>query len=347
MPSPLQLIGSVCASLTAYALLKILRRIYQELTSPTRTLPGPNSSHFLYGNLKEFMEDHDSALAASWIAQYGPTMKFHHLFGRSQMYTVDPKAIHHVLMHTTIYQKSQDQRDALSRIVGPGVLVVEGDVHRQQRKIMNPSFGIPQTRALTEIFVDKSIQLREIWVAEAAKGGGVARIEAISWLSKATLDIIGLAGFNYEINALGARAGDAPDELVEAFEAMFHTEPHGHNVLRFIQSRIPLLRNIPTKTEAIERRSQATIARVGRRLLEQSKREVAESGTFETGRARDLLTLLVHANTSKDVPESQRLSDEDVIAQVPTTTVWGSDISSLSKLPCVHDLSSPTVAEAR
>jgi hypothetical protein len=55
--------------------------------------------------------------------------------------------------------------------------------------------------------------------------------------------------------------------------------------------------------------------RIGRQLLAESKRYIAESGTFETGRARDLLNLLVRANTSKEIPASQRLSDEDVIAR--------------------------------
>ena len=68
---------------------------------------------------------------------------------------------------------------------------------------------------MTEIFVEKSIQvrtqsikfqarnirflhvtqLRDIWATEVAKQGeGAVRIDALSWLSKTTLDVIGLAG---------------------------------------------------------------------------------------------------------------------------------------------------------
>jgi hypothetical protein len=54
--------------------------------------------------------------------------------------------------------------------------------------------------------------------------------------------------------------------------------------------------------------------RIRRRLLAESKREISENGPFPTGRARDLITLLVRANTSKDLPANQRLTDEDVIA---------------------------------
>lgn len=57
------------------------------------------------------------------------------------------------------------------------------------------------------------------------------------------------------------------------------------------------------------------MTRVGMKLLAESKREIAEHGTFETRRGRDLLSLLVRANTAKDIPASQQLSDEDVLAR--------------------------------
>ncbi|KAJ7799489.1 hypothetical protein B0H14DRAFT_3491542 [Mycena olivaceomarginata] len=68
--------------------------------------------------------------------------------------------------------------------------------------------------------------------------------------------------------------------------------------------------------------AQATMLRNGR----SSKRKIAENG-FETDtstasdRAHDLLTLLVPANTSKDLPASQRLSDEDIIAHLRDVAV--------------------------
>jgi hypothetical protein len=74
----------------------------------------------------------------------------------------------------------------------------------------------------------------------------------------------------------------------------------------------------PLKRDQAFLDAQATMKRIGRELLAESKREIAQNGAFEgtgTGRARDLFSLLVRANTSKDIPENQRLSDEDVIAR--------------------------------
>lgn len=64
--------------------------------------------------------------------------------------------------------------------------------------------------------------------------------------------------------------------------------------------------------------------RIGKELLEQSK--AASMGTGEKGGnwvARDLLSLLVKANMSEDVPVHQRMSDADVVSQVPTFITAG------------------------
>ncbi|KAJ7725738.1 hypothetical protein B0H14DRAFT_3620357 [Mycena olivaceomarginata] len=42
----------------------------------------------------------------------------------------------------------------LSLIVGPGIFVTEEDVHRRQRRVMNPAFGRLQIKELTPIFIE-------------------------------------------------------------------------------------------------------------------------------------------------------------------------------------------------
>ncbi|KAJ6571058.1 cytochrome P450 [Mycena capillaripes] len=341
-------LASLFGTAAAYVFYWILRALYKELTSPWRNMGGPNSKHWFYGNLKQFRDDEDPALQEHWVQQYGPTFKYHRFFGRAALYTTDLIAIHHFLANTETYQKSEWSRFSLERIVGPGLLVVEGDIHKHQRRIMNPAFGPAQVRELTEIFVEKSIQLRDTWAAQAANSGGVARVQAISSLSKTTLDIIGLAGFNYKIDAIGAEDGAPPNELVNAFEALAAGET-GFSLLRFLQLKFPVLRSIPMKRDQKVAEAQATMMRIGRRLLADSKREASENGTFEmgTGRARDLLSLLVRANTSKDLAPNQRLSDADVIAQVPTFLVAGHETTSTATTWALLALTQNTAAQTR
>ncbi|KAF7341712.1 hypothetical protein MSAN_02069600 [Mycena sanguinolenta] len=327
----LRLVASAFGAVAAYTTYYILQALYSEFISPFQYLRGPPSKHWFYGNMKEFIDDEDSGLEERWFREYGRTSKFHWFLSRTALHTSDTKAMHHVLTNTHIYQKDEISRFSLGRIVGPGASSSwkTTSISNRFRKIMNPAFGVLQVRELTEIFVDKSIQLQNIWAAQAAKSdNGVARVEVLSWLSKATLDIIGLAGFNYKINALGAEEGAAPNELAHAFESLFAGES-GFSLLRFLQDRSRIFRNIPFKRDKVILAAQTTMKRIGRELLADSKREIAEQGTFAgTGRARDLLSLLVKANTEKDLPANQRLSDEDVIAQVPTFLVAGHETTS-------------------
>ena len=99
-------------------------------------------------------------------------------------------------MNNYIYQKPEASRYGMSQVMGNGLLVVEEDKHRQQVYLLfgnfslivftvlsaenygnihsftascvvlfetinqNPAFGAAQIRELTEIFVEKSIQVR-------------------------------------------------------------------------------------------------------------------------------------------------------------------------------------------
>ena len=59
------------------------------------------------------------------------------------------------------------------------------------------------------------------------------------------------------------------------------------------------------------------MARIGRQLLGDSKAAIVASekaGEKNTG-GRDLLSLLVRANTATELSDSQRMSDEDVLAR--------------------------------
>lgn len=59
-------------------------------------------------------------------------------FGTQQerLFTLDTKALNHILMNHYIYQKPEQARYGLGRLLGAGVLVTEEDKHKLQRKIM-------------------------------------------------------------------------------------------------------------------------------------------------------------------------------------------------------------------
>ena len=89
-------------------------------------------------------------LHGQWVEDYGPTIQYQAFLGvglnqslflndiekthfqMHRLYTTDKKALNHVLMNTAIYQKPEAARFNISQILGDGVLVVEGEKHKQQ-----------------------------------------------------------------------------------------------------------------------------------------------------------------------------------------------------------------------
>ncbi|KAJ7852690.1 cytochrome P450 [Mycena olivaceomarginata] len=339
----LKLLASIVGTLLSYGLYHVLKLVYQELNSPVRHLPGPRSNHFIYGSSKDLMRDmaDGGALQEKWVEMYGRTLKYPFFFGLTRLYTTDTKALNHFLTNHNIYQRPPHSRYLLSLIVGPGVLVTEGEVHKRQRKVMGPAFGVPQLRELTSIFFAKSAEVRNIWASEAADSP--MRLDVLSWLNKTTLDIIGLAGFDYSFNSLNT---ERPTELATAFGATMQATVT-LSAFDIIPAWVPALRACPTKFAVLGRASQKTMSRIGREILRGTKTDMAESGTFETGRGRDLLSLLVRANTAKDVPENQRLSENEVLAQVPTFLAAGHETTSTGTTWALFALTQNIPAQTR
>ncbi|KAK7037571.1 hypothetical protein VNI00_011063 [Paramarasmius palmivorus] len=246
--------------------------------------------------LIEYSQEH-AMLANQLIEKYGQLFRIKSLLGGNEIILSDLKGVAHILKNETIYEKSEPLRYMLSRITGHGVLTTEGEVHKKQRRVMNPAFGSAQIRDVTEIFVEKSVQLRDVWVSQLNKTD-VITVDALSWLSKMTLDVIGHAGFDYQFNALSGRPNEFNDSFSHIMESQNHITPE------------LLLKMLP-EADSFLRKAQATSTRIGRELLE-TRKAISSGGKNAYG--RDLLSLLVRSNTSSEVPESQRLTDDEVIA---------------------------------
>jgi hypothetical protein len=168
-----------------------------------------------------------------------------------------------------------------------------------------------------------------------------------------TLDVIGLAGipliqivptlhflildtgFNYKFDALDTSG--KPNELNQAFTTMFRANMT-MGPMPVLQALFPVLRWIvraslmthivdskvpspqPTERDTRFQQAQRTMTRIGSQLLRDSKAsiEASKGGSVEKSswQARDLLSLLVRANMATDLPDSQRLTDADVLSRM-------------------------------
>uniref|UniRef100_A0A0W0FNH7 Cytochrome p450 n=2 Tax=Moniliophthora roreri TaxID=221103 RepID=A0A0W0FNH7_MONRR len=284
-----------------YGIYLLVRHLWEELViSPLNDLPGPPNDSLFWGNVKQIRKAEVSVLHEKWIEEYGPTIRFKVFFGANRLYTTDTKALNHVLTNHYDYQRRDIARWHLGQIMGDGVLVTEEDKHKFQRKVM----------------------LRDVWRSQINEAeNGEARLDALSWLSRMTLDVIGLAGFNYTFSSLSGK----PNELNEAFRTLF-SQTSRIDLWHLLQGYLPMLRPIqlPTARDRAIRSSRRTMSRIGGQLL----RDAKANQTSEKGTDRDLFSLLIRSNMQEQNEESGGMSDEDVLAQVPTFLVAGHETTS-------------------
>ena len=93
--------------------------------------------------------------------------------------------------------------------------------------------------------------MRDVWLDLCARNttrkDGYLKLDAFAWLNKVTLDIIGLAGFDYDIDSLHAPE-DQPNELNEAVRTIFSFD---FGVGALMQFLLPGVRHIVSPSSRV------------------------------------------------------------------------------------------------
>ncbi|KAJ7739298.1 cytochrome P450 [Mycena olivaceomarginata] len=317
-----QLLLPILGTLLAYVVYHVVQFLYNDLSSPLRGMAGPPSPSLLLGNFKQMADD--ALLTDKWRREFGPNFTFRGLFSVRELHTSDTKAISHIVARNVLYQKAPSSRYAIKHLFGSAEDHGDSFMLRTLPRnadslaLQNPAFGAAQIRQMTGVFVEKAImvapQLRDVWNTKVIPADdNDSTVEVLFWLRRMTLDVIGEAGFNHHFHNLD----DKPSELSDAFAQLFHSPTSQRdNAFRAAQAMVPILRLVPLPGSRVFHQARTTMFSVGHELVEQSKLAAAKETADEpfSGR-RDLLSLLVKANLSADIPEHQRLSDEEVIGR--------------------------------
>ncbi|KAF5382545.1 hypothetical protein D9615_002825 [Tricholomella constricta] len=330
--------------LAVFFIVPLARLLLRQRSSPLRNLPGPPCPSFFIGNLAEMHDQENTNLIATWQDTYGPTFVYRGFIGGPRLMTTDPVALAHVLAHAYQYPKPDFVRDSLASMAAghDGLLTVEGDQHRRQRRILGPAFSKLHLASLTP--------LRDIWLKQAdGHQHTPPRIDALSWLARATLDVIGEAGFGYHFNSLSSPSTD--NELATAFAVIFSTA-RKFRVITILQVWFPILRRFRRNNAAMIQ-AHATMDRIGIDLINQKRTEIlTESSHKTTSRAgRDLLSLLMRSNLANSAPSSPSsplspytaqtqtsMSTREVLCQISTFIAAGHETTASALTWCLYAL---------
>ena len=77
-------------------------------------------------------------------------------------------------------------------LLGPGLLSVNGNTHRRQRKLLNPPFSHAHMRRIAPLMTGISLQLRDLIINEVAEISGerAREVDLGEWLGRAALCVL-------------------------------------------------------------------------------------------------------------------------------------------------------------
>ena len=221
-------------------------------------------------------------------------------FGFDALLATGPKALQEILVANTYdWEKPSRVRNFLRHVLGDGLVIVEGDQHKFQRKHVKPAFGFRQIKDLYPMMWKKAIAVTQA-ISEDIKTDRTGSIEIGNWANKVTLDIIGIAGLGREFNVMK----NSDDPLVQDYEQLL--EPTFEKFLYFIARTWGpdrLVTKLPWKLNRIFKQSTTSLRNITRQLV-RDKREAMKIGADEHF---DILSLLIKTGDFSDDDLSDQL----------------------------------------
>lgn len=170
------------------------------------------------------------------------------MFNAEILLPVSPKALAEVLVQRPYeFIKPPGLVTGLGKILGVGVFLAEGEEHKKQRKDLMPAFAFRHIKELYPVFWSKSGELVQALTSHSEAGckdgnkSGTS-IDVKDWASRATLDIIGVAGLGRDFNAIK----DTDDELIRTYKKIF-SSGRGGQILAVLFMIAPwLMRALPS-----------------------------------------------------------------------------------------------------
>ncbi|KAL8995735.1 MAG: hypothetical protein Q9169_004593 [Polycauliona sp. 2 TL-2023] len=321
--SPSSMTASLLLGSIVMLLLFVISRviwacfIYPLYWSPLRHLPKPHDkSSLLMGHFWCMMELGPGNVFRSW-ANTVPNdglIRYLDFFNHERLAVVSPAALAEVLVQKCYdFEKPPLLRRATVRILGLGLFLAEGEVHKRQRKQLMPAFAYRHIKNMYPMFWDKSTEMVAAIAAsmDHALDTGLC-IEVDQWASRATLDIIGQGGFGQSFDAI-----QNPDNaLSRTYHSLLKPSRRGQiaGVLGFLLPQW-LVRHLPFLRNDSTNRSTDFVRSFCRSFIEAKRLEEK----IEEANARDILTVAMH---------SDAFSDDDLVDQMMTFLLAGHETTA-------------------
>ncbi|KZN85110.1 Cytochrome P450 [Penicillium chrysogenum] len=287
--------GVITASKLVYRLV-----LYPDYFTPLKHIYSPAGRSCLTGNSPSFLLETPYPQLREW-AKNRPNqdlIRYYLVANFERVILTSPKALGELLV-TKVYdfEKPELVRQSLRRITGDGVLLAEGEEHKTQRKNLMPAFAYRHIKNLYPIFWSKSVEMvkmiEEDLQSRKANGNNDNTVRISNWASRATLDIIGVAGMDHDFDSLRD-----PDNTLNQSYRKIMSPPSLIMKTLFVIGMIfgnpTWVSSLPMKRNKDIKESGEVIRNVARQMIRQKKAKM-EDPKAETG--IDIISVALSSGT--------------------------------------------------
>jgi cytochrome P450 len=148
-------------------------------------------------------------------------IRFRVLLNKENVLVTSPEALKEILVARSDDFKQPHLGQVLLRNgLGDGLLAVDGEIHKRQRKALTPAFSFRHIKDLYPVFWKKGCQVVDAIAATSAGAGSTVQ-NIMPWASRVTLDVIGLACIGQDFDTV--RNPEA--EINQIYHRMAAAEP--------------------------------------------------------------------------------------------------------------------------
>ena len=212
-------------------------------------------------------------------------------FHQSRLIPTAPNSFSEILVTKSYdFEKPPALRKFLQGSLGSGVIVVEGDDHKFQKKHLTPAFSFRHIRDLYPLMWRKALILTEQLSNQSQEP--TSEIEIGHWAGKASLDVIGVAALGREFDSLRGKSSD----LADMYEDLLRPDLRKYFAFVLRVFGPGLLKKLPLKVNREVHHTNISLRNITRQLV-YDKRQAMSLGV---DKHFDILSILIQSNDFSD-----------------------------------------------
>ncbi|KAK7676944.1 hypothetical protein QCA50_020062 [Cerrena zonata] len=338
----MSVIQALAIVVAVWGLWRLLRNYF--IRSPLDNIPGPQPASILQGNFGQLFDRHGWNFQDELGEKYQSVVKLQNTLGRKALFVFDPRAMHNIIVKEQYtYEPADWVTTSLSLVTGPGVLATYGELHRRQRKMLNPVFSINHMRHLTPIFYEVAHRLRD-GIENQIKTPSKDGVDMLRWMHRTALELVGQGGLGHSFDPLSEDVpyNDYAKAMKELSAALFNLALERLATPYLVKMgpswlRRWLLERVPSKR--VQRlKDIADILDENAKGVLSEKRAALKAGDTaiqeDVSSGKDIMSILLRDNSAAS--EEDRLSEEELLGQMSIIVFAATSTTTIALAQTFH-----------